>query len=65
MNYFAAASAMGAFLVLLATAWAWILGRFFAGLDARADRLYLVYYAAGALLYLKVEMRTRKQAAHA
>lgn len=52
VNYFAAASAMGAFLVLLAIAWASLLGRFFQELDVRADKLYPVYYVAGALLYL-------------
>ncbi len=51
-NFFAAASAMGAFLVLTAIAWAWTLSRLFQGLDAKVERFYPLYYIAGVLLYL-------------
>lgn len=53
VNHFASASAMGAFWVLLAIAWAWLLGYlFFPGLDARAERFLPLYYFTGVLLYL-------------
>ncbi len=52
VNHFAAASAMGAFLVMTAIAWAWILARIFQALDTRVERFYPLYYVAGVLLYL-------------
>ncbi|MBS1833319.1 MAG: histidine kinase [Acidobacteria bacterium] len=52
VNHFAAASAMGAFWVLLAVAWAWALSRFFPAFDTRIERFYPLFYVAGVLLYL-------------
>lgn len=52
VNHFAAASAMGAFLVLLSIAWAALLARFFASLDTRVEKFFPLYYVAGALLHL-------------
>jgi two-component system sensor histidine kinase AlgZ len=51
-NHFASASAMGAFWVMIAIAWAWVLARVFIGLEARVERFYPLYYIAGLLLYL-------------
>lgn len=52
LNHFAAASAMGAFWVLLAVAWAWTLTRFFPQFDTRIEPFYALFYVAGVLLYL-------------
>ncbi len=52
INHFASASAMGAFWVLIAIVWAWILTRLFPGLENRVERFYPLYYLAGVLLYL-------------
>ena len=52
VNHFASASAMGAFWVLLAIAWAWVLTRIFPGLETRVEPFYPLYYLAGVLLYL-------------
>lgn len=52
-NHFASASAVGAFWVLIAIAWAWVLARIFPqDLEARVERFYALYYIAGVLLYL-------------
>jgi two-component system, LytTR family, sensor histidine kinase AlgZ len=53
INTFAAASAMGAFWVLIAIAWASALAHlFFPELDTRMERFYPLYYFTGVLLYL-------------
>jgi two-component system, LytTR family, sensor histidine kinase AlgZ len=51
-NHFASASAMGAFWVMIAVAWAWALTRVFPELETRVERFYPLYYIAGVLLYL-------------